>query len=252
MAVRRIERVKPVTKKTLTIDIVTLFPGMFEGPLSESLIGRARAAGKVSIRVHNLRKWSDDPRHGKVDDRPYGGGAGMVIRPEPVYQALKELGGLRKTRSRPRVIFLSPQGRVLSQKRAGDLSRKNLILLCGHYEGIDERLMEWVDEEISIGDYVLTGGEIPALVIVDAVVRLIPGVVGDPESIKNDSFFDGILDYPHYTRPSAWRGRDVPGVLLSGNHRDIAEWRQKSAFQRTLKRRPELVGKPARRSTRKI
>lgn len=226
----------------VSIDILTLFPSMLEAPLKASLMGRARQAGLVEIRVHDLRHWSDDKRHAKVDDRSFGGGAGMVIRPEPLYRALKDLGALRRGASKPWVIFLSPQGRVLDQKMASSLSRKKrLLLVCGHYEGIDERAMEWVDQEVSIGDYVLTGGELPALVLTDAVVRLVPGVVGDPESVEKDSFSDGLLDYPHYTRPSLWRGREVPEILLSGNHAAIEKWRRDQALKQTAAKRPELL-----------
>lgn len=217
---------------------------MFDGPLGESVLGRARAAKRIEVRVHNLRDWSDDPRHQKVDDRPFGGGAGMVIRPEPVYQALKSLGALRKGKKKPTVVLMSPQGQTLSQKLAERLvKKKNLILLCGHYEGFDERVMEWIDMEVSVGPYVLTGGEIPAMAMVDAVSRLIPGVVGDPESVSNDSFTSGLLDYPHYTRPQEWRGRKVPAVLLSGNHKDIAKWRKDAAIKQTRRKMPGLLKK---------
>jgi tRNA (guanine37-N1)-methyltransferase len=223
----------------LTIDVLTIFPEMFAGPFNESLLGRAQEAGLVKIRVHNLRTWSDDSRHQKVDDRPYGGGAGMVFRPEPIYRALKDLGALKKDSW---VIYLSPQGETLGQKMAERLAKKKkIVLLCGHYEGIDERIMRYVDQEVSIGDFVLTGGELPAMVLVDAVVRLVPGVVGDPESIKNESFSTGILDYPHYTRPNAWRGQKVPDVLLSGNHREIEKWRKNAAIRQTKLKRPKLL-----------
>ena len=226
----------------VSIDILTLFPSMVEAPLKTSLMGRAQDAGLAKIRVHDLRRWSDDPRHAKVDDRPFGGGAGMVIRPEPLYRALKDLGALRRGASKPWVVFLSPQGRVLDQKLASLLARrKHLLLVCGHYEGIDERVMEWIDQEVSIGDYVLTGGEIPALVLTDAVVRLVPGVVGDPESVEKDSFSDGLLDYPHYTRPSLWRGRKVPEILLSGNHAAIDKWRTEQSHKQTSVKRPDLL-----------
>ena len=229
-----------MAKSKLSVDVLTLFPEMFRA-LDSSIVGRAKTQGLVDVNVHPLRNWSDDPRHQKVDDRPFGGGAGMVIRPEPVYRALKDLGALRK-RSKPFVVFLSPQGETFSQKMAESLvRRKKLLLLCGHYEGIDERLMEWVDQEISIGDYVLTGGEIPAMVLIDALARLVPGVVGDPASIINESFSSGMLDYPHYTRPSRWRGRDVPDVLLSGDHRRIEEWRRAQALERTKSRKPQLL-----------
>jgi tRNA (guanine37-N1)-methyltransferase len=228
-------------KARLEVDILTLFPKMLEAPLSESMMGRAQEAGVVKFRIHNLRDWSDDPRHQKVDDRPFGGGAGMVIRPEPVYRALKKLGGLKKGRQKAWVVYLSPQGDVLNQRVAEKLAtRKKLILLCGHYEGIDERIMNFVDQEVSIGDYVLTGGELPALVLAEAVARLVPGVVGDPESVKNDSFTAGILDYPHYTRPRLWRGVSVPEVLLSGNHQRITQWRRDQALRNTAEKRPDL------------
>lgn len=228
-------------KPPLVIDIVTLFPGMFDGPLRESIVGRAVTNGLIRLRIHNLRRWSDDPRHAKVDDRPFGGGAGMVIRAEPVYRALKALGGLRKGKLKPQVLFLSPQGTVVNQEWVEKTSqRRHLILLCGHYEGIDERLMEWVDEEVSIGDVVLTGGELPAMVVVDAVVRQVPGVVGDPESVQQESFSGGMLDYPHYTRPRVWRGRPVPEALVSGNHAEIERWRANAQRAATQKKRPDL------------
>ncbi len=234
-------------KAPLVIDILTLFPKMLEGPLDESMMGRAQSAGLVRFRIHDLREWSDEPRHKKVDDRPFGGGAGMVIRPEPLYRALKELGGLKKGRWKPWVVYLSPQGDVLNHQLAEKMAkRRHLILICGHYEGIDERVLNFVDQEVSIGDYVLTGGELPALVLAEAVARLVPGVVGDPESVKNDSFTTGILDYPHYTRPRQWRGLSVPEVLLSGNHREIAKWRREMALRNTAKKRPDLKQKDRR------
>jgi tRNA (guanine37-N1)-methyltransferase len=229
-------------KALLEVDVLTLFPNIFAGPLTESMMGRAQDAGLVRFRIHNLRDWSDDKRHRKVDDRPFGGGSGMVIRPEPLYLALKKLGGLKKGRTKPWVVYLSPQGDVLNHQVAENMAtRRRLILVCGHYEGIDERVLNFVDQEISIGDYVLTGGELPALVLAEAVARLGPGVVGDPESFKNDSFTAGILDYPHYTRPRQWRGWSVPDVLLSGNHREIATWRRDMALRNTAKKRPDLT-----------
>lgn len=210
---------------------------MFSGPLSESLLGRAQRENLIEVGIHNLRDWSDDVRHKKVDDRPFGGGAGMVIRPEPIYLAVKAL-----SKPKPWVVFLSPQGETLNQKMAEKLvKKKRILLICGHYEGVDERIMGLVDQEISIGDYVLTGGELPAMVIIDALARLVPGVVGDPESVKNESFTTGILDYPHYTRPSIWRGKKVPDVLLSGNHREIEKWRKSAAIRQTAKKRPALL-----------
>lgn len=229
-------------KPVLRIDVVTLFPAMFEGPFSQSIIDRARKAGLIDIRIHSLREWSTEPRHQKVDDRPFGGGAGMLIQAEPLYRAIKDLGGLKKSKDKPWVVFMSPQGDTFSQKLAGDLSKKKrLILICGHYEGVDERIMAYVDQEISIGDYVLTGGEIPVMVVVDAASRLVPGVVGDPESIVNESFSKNLLDTPHYTRPRVWRGQEVPSVLLSGDHKAIRVWREKMALAATKKKRPKLL-----------
>jgi tRNA (guanine37-N1)-methyltransferase len=227
------------TRNSRRVDIITIFPGMFTGPLTESLLGKARDKGLVDLRVHDLRDFSTDKHH-TVDDRPFGGGAGMVLQAEPVYRALKKIQARRK--GKPHVIFLSPQGRRLNQKVAQGLSEKSwLVLICGHYEGIDERLMRWVDEEISIGDYVLTGGELPAMVLADVVLRLVPGVVKESESIQNDSFQNNRLDYPHYTRPAVWRGQKVPDILLSGNHEKIRAWRQAQAHHSTLKKRPDLV-----------
>jgi tRNA (guanine37-N1)-methyltransferase len=228
------------------LDIITLFPAMFEGPLSESLLGRARERRLVTVHIHNLRDFSADPKHHAVDDRPYGGGAGMVIQAEPVYQALRSLGavGRKNAKQKPYVIYLSPQGRVLTQAVAKELVRHpRLILLCGHYEGIDERAMRWVDEEISIGDFVLTGGELPAMVVAESVIRLVPGVVKEADSIAQDSFQNGLLDHPHYTRPALWRRRSVPAVLLSGNHQEIREWRHRQARTATLKKRPDLLSR---------
>ena len=238
-------------KPALRIDVVTLFPDMFEGPLSQSIIGRARDAGVIKIRFLSLRDWSDDPKHQKVDARPFGGGAGMVIQPEPVYRALKDLGA-RTKKGKPWVVFLSPQGQVLSQSIAGSLAKmRHIILLCGHYEGLDERIMPWIDQEISIGDYVLTGGEIPAMVLVDVVARLVPGVVGDPDSLINESFSKDMLDYPHYTRPREWRGKEVPDVLLSGHHAEIEKWRQAEALRRTKKKRPDLLARAGKKASKR-
>lgn len=227
----------------MRIDVLTLFPSMFNGPLTESLLGKARSRGLIDIRIHSLRQWSDDRRHAKVDDRPFGGGAGMVIRPEPVYRALKSFGRMNRTRSnRPWVVYLTPKGERLTQSVAQDLTkRKHLVLLCGHYEGIDERVMEWVDQDVSIGDVVLTGGEIPALAVIDAVARLVPGVVGDPVSVQDESFSNGLLEYPHYTRPAVWKGRKAPAVLLSGHHKNISDWRKDEAVALTRKRRPDML-----------
>mgnify|MGYP000330213855 FL=1 len=226
----------------MRIDIVTIFPEAF-APLDLSILGRARAAGIVDIRVHNLRDFTTD-RHRTVDDYPYGGGAGMVMKPEPFFAAVEAI--MREARtSRPRIILTTPQGRLFTQEIARELaSWDHLILLCGHYEGVDERVAQGLaTDEISIGDYVLTGGELAAMVIVDAVVRLIPGVVGEEESVRQDSFSEGLLDYPQYTRPPEFRGMRVPEVLLSGHHEQIRRWRRKEALRRTLLRRPDLLRK---------
>ena len=220
-------------------DILTLFPGFFEGPLSESILQRARERGIISIRVVNIRDYASAPHH-VADDYPYGGGGGMVMKPEPIARAIR---ALKKDTPDAYVIFLTPQGVRFNQERARLLGeKKHLILLCGHYEGIDERIrLHYVDEEISVGDYVLTGGEAPALVVIDAVARMLPGVLGNESSYQNDSFFSGILDFPHYTRPEVFDGERVPKVLLSGHHKKIEEWRRHQALARTLKVRPDLL-----------
>ncbi|OGR89933.1 MAG: tRNA (guanosine(37)-N1)-methyltransferase TrmD [Elusimicrobia bacterium RIFCSPLOWO2_01_FULL_59_12] len=230
------------------LDIITIFPGMFEGPLTQSLLGKARQRGLIDLRLHNLRDFSADAKHRAVDDRPFGGGAGMVIQPEPVYRALKHIrgsrvaGATRQVGDKPYVVHLSPQGRALTQADAQTLSERPwLVFICGHYEGMDERVMKWVDAEVSIGDYVLTGGELPAMVLADVVLRLVPGVVKDVESIRNDSFQTNRLDHPHYTRPALWRGKRVPAVLLSGDHERVRAWRSQQAECVTLKKRPDLV-----------
>lgn len=225
----------------MRIDIVTIFPEMFPGVLGSSIVKRAIAGKKVTVKVHDLRKWSPDKKHRKVDDRPYGGGPGMVMRPEPFFEAV---ASIRKTsKLKPHVILMTPQGQLFTQKAAQRLSRrKHLVLLCGHYEGVDERVREGVvDEELSIGDYVLTGGELPAMVVLDAVARLIPGVLGDATSKDDESFSESLLEYAQYTRPREYRGRNVPELLLSGDARAIAAWRQKNAWERTSQRRPDLV-----------
>jgi len=221
----------------MKIDIITIFPEMFQGPFDESLIKRAQEKGLVEIRIHNLRKWTED-KHKTVDDRPYGGGPGMIMMIEPLDKALKKL-----KQKNSKVILLTPQGKVFKQKTAMRFAKlSHLILLCGHYEGVDERIREHlVDEEISIGDYVLTGGELPAMVLVDTVVRLIPGVVGKQESLEEESFSKNLLEYPQYTRPEKYRNWPVPKVLLSGHHKEIKIWREKKALARTKKRRPELI-----------
>ena len=223
----------------MKIDILTIFTKMFAPILNESIIKRAGKKGLVSIAVHDIRDFSTDKHH-KVDDRPFGGGPGMVFRVEPIFEAVRHL---QSTGKKPRVILLSPQGKQLNQKRAQKLSTyKNLIFICGRYEGIDERVRKYfVDDEISIGDYVLTGGELPAMVVVDAIVRLIPHVVGDKESVKQDSFADGLLEYPQYTRPANFKGMKVPAVLLSGDHKKILEWRTQQSQKVTKAKRPDLL-----------
>ena len=232
----------------MKIDIITIFPGMFEGPLSESLIGKARDNGILRIGIHDLRSFAKDKHH-IVDDRPFGGGPGMVIKPDLIYDALKSLKAIKKTRTglgsnvnKPFVIYMSPQGKTLNSEIAKKLARhSHLVLLCGHYEGIDERAADWIDEEISIGDYVLTGGELPAMVLVDCLARNLPGVVKEADSVKNDSFYNGLLDNPHYTRPAVFRKKGIPEVLLSGHHEKIAQWRREQSLLRTKQRRPELL-----------
>lgn len=223
------------------IAAITIFPEIFNAYLNESIMKRAADRG-VRIDVHNLRDFAKD-RHRTVDDYPYGGGPGMVMKPEPLSNAI---GHVKSDGVDTLTIMLTPQGRLFNQEIAEELSgeKRRLLFLCGRYEGIDDRIRDaFVDEEFSIGDYVLTGGELPALVIIDAVVRLLPGVLGDEQSVREESFSWGILDYPHYTRPPEWHGLSVPDVLLSGNHRQIALWRRKEALRRTLKRRPDLIGK---------
>jgi tRNA (guanine37-N1)-methyltransferase len=225
----------------MRIDIITIFPEMFAPVLNESMMKRAQAKGRVSIFVHDLRDHTLD-KHRTVDDRPFGGGAGMVMRPEPIFRAVEEIK--RKARSRSaHVVLLCPQGKTLRQEHARKLSRKkHLILICGHYEGVDERVRQYLaDEELSVGDYVLTGGELPAMVLVDCVVRLIPGVLGDKNSLNFESFEGNLLEYPHYTRPAAFRTMKVPEVLLSGDHSRIEQWRKQKAVERTRRRRPDLL-----------
>jgi tRNA (guanine37-N1)-methyltransferase len=213
---------------------------MFQGPLQESILRRAQDKGLVTIRVHDLRAWTHD-RHHLVDDVPYGGGAGMVLKPEPVFEAVEAL----RQGSNSTVVVLTPQGLPFSQRMASALARlPHLILLCGRYEGFDDRIPQGLQAlELSIGDVVLSGGEIPALVVLDATVRLIPGVLGDQTSALTDSFATGLLEHPHYTRPSTFRGMGVPPVLLSGDHQAIARWRRKQALRRTRERRPDLLGR---------
>lgn len=222
--------------------IITIFPDMVRAYLSAGIMRRAIDSGLISVAVHNLRDYTHD-KHKSVDDYPYGGGAGMVMKPEPFFRIMEELWPRRAER---RIVLLSPKGRLFTQGVAEELYReqRELVFLCGRYEAIDERVREQLaDDEISVGDYVLTGGELPALVIIDVVARLIPGVLGDIRSSEEDSFTSGLLDYPHYTRPENFRGMEVPTVLLSGNHGEIRKWRKKQSLRLTLERRPELIEK---------
>ncbi len=233
----------------MRIDVITIFPKMFAPVLNESIIKRARAKGKVDIFIHNLRDFSSS-KHRKVDDRPFGGGPGMVMRPEPIFNAIEYIKKAKPSKRREagggtKVILLSPQGKKLNQKIAKKLAKNNrLVLICGHYEGIDERVRRnLVDEEISIGDYILTGGELPAMAVIDCVIRLIPDVLGEKKSLHFESFEGNLLEYPQYTRPANYRGMRVPSVLLSGNHKKIEKWRQGQAIKITRQRRPDLLTK---------
>ena len=226
----------------MKIDIMTLFPEMCEAVLSESIIGRARKADKVQIECHNIRDFANN-KHNKVDDMPYGGGMGMVMAAEPIYNCYKNL--FEPSDTKPHLIYLSPKGKTLTQKRVVELSKlERIVLLCGHYEGVDERVLdEIVDEQISIGDFVLTGGELPALCLADAVCRMLPGVLSDALCFEDESHFSGLLEYPQYTRPAEWNGRAVPDVLLSGNHAEIAKWRRRKSLEITRELRPEMFEK---------
>lgn len=219
---------------------MTLFPEMCETVLNESIIGRARKAGKMELKCTNIRDFAGN-KHNKVDDMPYGGGMGMVMAAQPIYDCFKSLYSPEE--SKPHLIYMSPKGKTFTQQRAVELSQMDrIVLLCGHYEGVDERVLEEiVDEEISVGDYVLTGGELPALVVADAVCRMLPGVLSDDLCFEDESHFGGLLEYPQYTRPAVWNDREVPPVLLSGNHAEINKWRKKKSFEVTLERRPELM-----------
>jgi tRNA (guanine37-N1)-methyltransferase len=219
------------------IDILSIFPGIFEGPLRESLLGKAIAAGVIDVRVHDIRDYSMD-RHRQVDDVPFGGGAGMVMKPEPIFAAVESLDPGSK-----RVLLLSPAGRRFDQALAGELASESwIVLICGRYEGVDERVVQGLSaEEVSIGDYVLAGGEVAALVVLEAVARLVPGVVGRAESVRNESFQHGLLEHPQYTRPQEFRGMTVPEVLLSGDHSRIREWRRQAALEKTKRIRPDLL-----------
>ncbi len=224
----------------MRIDILTLFPEMCEGVLGESIIGRAREKGLVEINCTNIRDFSKD-KHNRVDDAPYGGGMGMVMQTQPIYDCFMNL--CEKTGKRPRLIYMSPQGQVLTQAKVKELAKEeNIAILCGHYEGIDERVIEEiVDEEISIGDYVLTGGELPALILADSISRMLPGVLANEEAFSDESHFSSLLEYPQYTRPPEWMGKKVPDVLLSGHHGNIEKWRRHQSLKRTKERRPDML-----------
>jgi tRNA (guanine37-N1)-methyltransferase len=227
------------------IDVVTIFPELFEPFRSTALLGAACAQGIVELRSHDLRNWTRD-RHRTVDDTPYGGGPGMVMKPEPLVEAIEALAGAKEdaTERTALVLSMSPQGRRLDQARVEELAREpHLVLVCGRYEGIDQRVIDLaVDEEVSIGDYVLAGGELPALVLIEAVTRLLPGVMGNPASAESESFQHGLLEGPQYTRPASYRGREVPAVLRSGDHAAVARWRAERAQETTTRRRPDLLG----------
>lgn len=222
----------------MRIDVLTLFPDMFRGPFSESMLKRAQENGLLEIALHDIRAWADN-KHSKADDYPFGGGAGLVMMAQPIFDAVAAVDPDHEARR----ILLTPRGRLLTTERARTLAKHpRLLLLCGHYEGVDERVMALMDEEISIGDYILTGGELPAMVLVDAVSRFVPGVLGSGESAEEESFSRSLLEYPQYTRPAEFRGMAVPEVLLSGHGANIAAWRQKQALEKTRENRPELLG----------
>jgi tRNA (guanine37-N1)-methyltransferase len=224
----------------MQIDLLTLFPEFFASPLSQSMLQRAQAQGAVAYRVVNLRDYAPD-RHQVTDDRPFGGGPGMVMKIEPLAAAIREA---RAADPETRVILMSPTGPVFDQAKARELAGcRRLLLICGHYEGVDDRVHFYIDEELSIGDYILTGGEIPALIVVDAVTRLLPGVLGGDGATEEESFQEGLLEYPHYTRPRVFEGHEVPQVLLEGDHGRIAQWRRRQALARTVRRRPDLLAR---------
>ncbi|MBD0380381.1 tRNA (guanosine(37)-N1)-methyltransferase TrmD [Paenibacillus sedimenti] len=235
----------------MRIDVLTLFPEMFDGVFSSSILGKARDKGIVSLNTVNFREYSNN-KHNTVDDYPYGGGGGMVLKPEPIFAAVEDLPVHRTSRSsddeptaavKPRVILMCPQGETFTQSKAEELSaEQHLVFICGHYEGYDERIRQYlVTDELSVGDYVLTGGELPAMVVIDSVVRLLPGVLGNEMSAVTDSFSTGLLEYPHYTRPVKFRDWEVPEILLSGHHENVKNWRLQQSLYRTLERRPDLL-----------
>ncbi len=226
----------------MRIDIITLFPEMFAPVMEESIIGRAQKSGAVEIVCHQLRDYAFD-KHRRVDDTPYGGGMGMLMKAEPIALCFEDI--CEKLGKRPHFVYMSPQGKTLNQGRLRELAElESICILCGHYEGVDQRLLDtFIDEEISIGDYVLTGGEIPAMVFADALCRMVPGVLTNNECFTEESHFNGLLEYPQYTRPSVWRGLEVPEVLLSGHHANIDKWRREKAYEITLSKRPDLIGR---------
>ncbi|MEK5641987.1 tRNA (guanosine(37)-N1)-methyltransferase TrmD [Paenibacillus rhizosphaerae] len=226
----------------MRVDVLTLFPEMLDGVFRTSILGKAQEKGIISLHTVNFRDYSGN-KHGTVDDTPYGGGGGMVLKPEPIFAAVEDLLEKAGNQAKPRVILMCPQGETFSQKKAEELAKEeHLIFVCGHYEGYDERIREHlITDELSIGDYVLTGGELPAAVVIDAVSRLLPGVLGNETSAVTDSFSTGLLEYPHYTRPVEFRGWKVPDMLLSGHHANIEAWRREQALKRTLERRPDLL-----------
>lgn len=226
----------------MRIDVLTLFPPMFEGVFGASILGKAQEKGLVRFRTVNFRDFANNKHH-TVDDYPFGGGGGMVLKPEPIFAAVEHLTS--EGEARPRIVLMCPQGETFTQRKAEQLAREeHLLFICGHYEGYDERIREHlVTDELSIGDYVLTGGELPAMVVIDSVVRLLPGVLGNEQSAVTDSFSTGLLEYPHYTRPAQFREWSIPEVLVSGHHDNIAKWRREQSLLRTLRRRPDLLDK---------
>ena len=224
----------------MRIDILTLFCDMCESVLSESIIGRARQAGKVEINCIDIRNYTED-KHRRVDDKPYGGGMGMIMQAQPIYDCFEAL--CRETGTKPHLIYMTPQGKTLTQQRVKELAKlDNIAILCGHYEGVDERVIEELQpEEISIGDYVLTGGELPALILADSISRMLDGVLSNSECFEEESHFSSLLEYPQYTHPAVWKGREVPEILLSGHHENIDKWRRQQALKRTKERRPDML-----------
>lgn len=224
----------------MKFDILTLFPSMFDAVLGDSIIGRAESAGIVQINCHNIRDFSTN-KHKKTDDYPYSGGGGMLMTPQPIYDAYMSIA--EKCSKKPHTIYMSPQGKTFNQAKARELSEyEHIVILCGHYEGVDQRVLDMiVDEEISIGDFVLTGGEIPAMTVIDAVSRMLPGVLASQESFTNESHFSGLLEHPQYTRPEEFMGVKIPEVLLSGHHKNIEKWKREKSLEITLKKRPELL-----------